>query len=270
VVTAVDSLAFSVDLDAGLAVEFSQSVEVELWLLDHLDLADVAILNWVDWLSGLDDIGGDAVWEKLLDELWHVAVGDLSRDDLGHLLSDLLDLLRLSVRGLLDLLLALFLGESGHEDSDVVVVGGLGVDVALDHSLPLLDHRAHLVAREAHAVEVQDTVLALDVLAHELELAESGSVVVQVGLVAVVDATFEAISGDLVTDGSGDEGLADLSYLEDGWRLDVIPILLGEWVDDLLLTSLFGALGETLILAYGHVYVVLFFWFFFCKFDLRL
>jgi len=259
VVASVDSLALGVDLDAGLAVEFGQSVEVELRLLDHLDLAHVAILDGVDWLGSLDNIGGDAVWEELLDELWHVAVGDLSRNDLGHLLSDLLDLLRLGVGGLLHLLLALLLGESGHEHSDVVVVGGLGVDVALDHGLPLLDHRAHLVSREAHAVEVQDAVLALNVLAHQLELAESGAVVVQVGLVAIVDATLEAIGGDLVTDGSGDEGLADLSHLEDGWRLDVVPVLLGEWVDDLLLTALFGALGESLVFAYGHVYVMLFF-----------
>jgi len=257
VVASVDSLALGVDLDAGLAVEFGQSVEVELGLLDHLDLAHVAILDGVDWLGSLDNIGGDAVWEELLDELWHVAVGDLSRNDLGHLLSDLLDLLRLGVGGLLDLLLALLLGEGGHEHSDVVVIGGLGVHVASDHRLPLLDHRAHLVSGEAHAVEVQDAVFALNVLAHQLELAESGAVVVQVGLVAIVDATFEAIGGDLVTDGSGDEGLADLSHLEDGWRLDVVPVLLGEWVDDLLLAALFGALGETLVFAYGHVYVML-------------
>jgi len=269
VVASVDAFALCVNLYAGLAVKFGQSVKVELRLLDYLDLANMAILDGVDWLSCLDDIGGDTVWQKLFDELWDVAVADLSRDDFGHLFADLLDLLRLSVGGLFDLLLSLLLGESDDEHSDVVVVGGFGVDVALDHGLPFLDHRAHLVARERHTVEVEDAVLALHVLAHELELAESGAVLVQVGLVAVEDSALETVGGDLVTDGSGDKSLSDLSDLEHSWRLDVIPVLLGEWVDDLLLTSLFGSLRETFILANGHG-SVLFFWFFFCKFDLRL
>jgi len=260
VVSSVDSLALGVDLDAGLAVELGQSVEVELGLLHHLDLAHEAVLNWVNWLSGLGDIRGNAVWEELLDELWHVAVGHLLADDLGHLLSDLLDLLRLSVGGLLDLALALLLGEGGHEHSEVVVVGGLGVNGALDHGLPLLDHTAHLVSGEAHTVEVEDAVLALDIFADELEFSVGLSVAVEVGLVAIVNSALESVSGDLVTDGSGDQGVADVSDLEDGWRLDGVPVLLGEGVDDLLLASLLGALGETLIFAYGHIRLsVLFF-----------
>jgi len=263
VVTSVDSLALAVDLDASLTVELGQSVKVQLWLLHDLDLAHVAVLNWVDWHSGLGDIAGDAVWEELLDELWHVAVGDLLGHDLGHLLSDLLDLLALGVGGLLDLVGALLLGESNNEHSKVVVVGGLSVNGALDHSLPLLDHAAHLVSGEAHTVEVQNAVLALNILAHELEFSVALAVRVQVSLVAVVNSTLEAISGDLVTDGSGDEGVADVSDLEDSWGLDGVPVLLGEWVDDLLLASLFGAFCKTLILAYGHtclgvIFLVLF------------
>jgi len=253
VVTSVDSLALAVNLDASLAVELSQSVKVELWLLHNLDLADVAVLNWVDWHSSLGDIAGNAVWEELLDQLWHVTVGDLLGNNLGHLLSDLFDLLALGVGGLFDLVGALLLGEGNNKDSKVVVVGGLSVNGALNHSLPLLDHTAHLVSGEAHTVEVEDAVLALNVLAHELEFSVALSVRVQVSLVAVVDSTLEAISGDLVTDGSGDEGVADVSGLEDSWRLDGVPVLLGEWVDDLLLASLLGALCKTLILAYGHV-----------------
>merc|ERR1712076_112132 len=241
VVTSVDSLALGVNLDASLAVELGQSVKVQLWLLDNLDLAHVAVLNWVDWHGSLGDIAGDAVWEELLDELWDVAVGDL------------LGLLALGVGGLLDLVVGLLLGEGDDEHSEVVVVGGLGVDGALDHGLPLLDHTAHLVSGEAHAVEVQDAVLALDILAHQLELSVSLTVRVQVSLVAVVDSTLESVGGNLVTDGSGDEGVADVSGLEDCWGLDGVPVLLGEWVDDLLLASLLGALCKTLILAYGHV-----------------
>lgn len=253
VVSSVDSLALAVNLDTSLTVELGQSVKVQLWLLHDLDLAYVAVLNWVDWHSSLGDIAGNAVWEELLDELWDVAVGDLLGNNLGHLLSDLLDLLALGVGGLFDLVGALFLGESDDEDSKMVVVGGFSVNGALNHSLPLLDHTAHLVSGEAHTVEVKDTVLALNILAHKLEFSVALTVRVQVSLVAVVDSTLEAISGDLVTDGSGDEGVADVSDLEDSWRLDGVPVLLGEWVDDLLLASLLGALCKTLIFAYGHV-----------------
>lgn len=40
------------------------------------------------------------------------------------------------------------------------------------HYLPLLDHGAHLVAGQVHAMEVGKTVLALNILCDELELAE--------------------------------------------------------------------------------------------------
>jgi len=246
-------------------------VEVQFWLLDDLDLADVAVFNWVDWHSGLGDIGGDAVWQQFLDQFWNVTVGNLFADDFGHLLSDLFDLLALGVGGLFDLALALFLGESNNKNSEVVVVGGFGINGALDHSLPFFDHTAHLVSGERHTVEVQDAVFALDIFADEFEFSVSLTVVVEVGLVAVVDSTFKSVSGDLVTDGSGDQGVADVSDLEDGWRLDGVPVLLGEGVDDLLLASLLGAFGETLIFAYGHIRLSgVIFLVLFCKFDLRL
>jgi len=111
-------------------------VEVQFWFFDDLDFADVAVFNWVDWHSGLGDIRSDAVWQQFLDQFWNITVGDLFADDFGHLLSDLFDLLALGVGGLFDLALALFLGESDDEDSEVVVVGGFGINGALDHSLP--------------------------------------------------------------------------------------------------------------------------------------
>jgi len=234
-------------------VKFGQSVEIELRLLDDLDLADVAVLNRVDWHSGFGDVACNGVWEEFLDQLWDVAVGDLLGDDFGHLLSDLFDLLGLGVGGLFDLTLGLLLGESNNEHSQVVAVGGFGVNGALDQGLPFFDHTADLVSGERHTVEVQDAVLALDIFADELEFSVALTVVVEVGLVAVVDSTFESVSGHLVTGGSGDQGVSDVPDLEDGWGFDLVPIFLGEWVDDLLLSSLFGALCESLVLAYGHV-----------------
>jgi hypothetical protein len=253
VVSSVDSFSFGVDFDAGFTVEFSQSVEVQFWFFDDLNFADVAVFNWVDWHSGLGDIRSDAVWQQFLDQFWNITVGDLFADDFGHLLSDLFDLLALGVGGLFDLALALFLGESDDEDSEVVVVGGFGINGALDHSLPFFDHTAHLVSGERHTVEVQDAVFALDIFADKFEFSVSLTVIVEVGLVAVVDSSFKSISGDLVTDGSGDQGVADVSDFEDGWGFDGVPIFFGEWVDDLLFTSLFGSFCKTLVFAYGHV-----------------
>jgi len=252
VVTAVDSLALGVNLDTGLTVKLGQTVEVDLGLLDNLDLTDVAVLDWVDWLSGLGDIGGDTVRQELLDQFWDVAVADLADHDFGHFLSDLFDLLALGVGGLLYLSLLGFLGESGDKDSEVVVVGGFDIDLTLDHGLPLLDHTADLVTGEVHTVEVEHAVLALNILADEFELSEAGAIVLKIGLVAVEDSAFQAVGSNLVTDGSGDQGLADLSGLEHSWRFDVIPVLLGEGIDDLLLATLFRALRHTLILAHCH------------------
>ena len=49
-----------------------------------------------------------------------------------------------------------------------------------DHYLPFLDHGAHLVTGEVHAVEVGEAVLALDILGDEFELAEGHLVVLQI------------------------------------------------------------------------------------------
>lgn len=48
------------------------------------------------------------------------------------------------------------------------------------HYLPLLDHGAHLVAGQVHAMEVGKTVLALNILCDEFELAERHLVILQV------------------------------------------------------------------------------------------
>ncbi len=82
--------------------------------------------------------------------------------------------MRLSIAGLLDGLsglrvLVLLLGESDAEQPEEVSVGGLDVCVSLDEGLPFLDHGAKLVGREVHAVELGEAVLALHILADQLE-----------------------------------------------------------------------------------------------------
>ena len=73
----------------------------------------------------------------------------------------------------------LLLGEADAEEPQEVSVGGLDVGVSLDEGLPLLDHGPELVGGQVHAVEVGQAVLALDILAQELELLEGSLGVLQ-------------------------------------------------------------------------------------------
>lgn len=99
---------------------------------------------------------------QLVDDFLQVIGLDLTGHDLHHLLPDLTDLLVLGVRRLPDLVGAL-LGETNAELTQEVVVGGLHVHVGLNHGLALLDHGAHLVTGQVHAVEVGQAVLSLHV-----------------------------------------------------------------------------------------------------------
>lgn len=101
-------------------------------------------------------------------------------------------------------------------------------------------------------MEVGEAVVALNLLADESELLVGALVTVEVSLVDLVDSASETISGELGTGGSSDKGLADSSVLEDCWGLDLVPLLLGEGIDDLLLVTL-SALGQSLVLTNRHV-----------------
>ena len=53
------------------------------------------------------------------------------------------------------------------------------------------------------------------------ELAVGWLVTVQIGLVNLIDATTEAIGGELGTCWAGDQSLTDQTVLEDGWGFDL-------------------------------------------------
>lgn len=65
-----------------------------------------------------------------------------------------------------------------------------------DHYLPFLDHGAHLVTGQVHAVEVGEAVLALNILGDELEFAEGHLVVLQVSEAHLEHTSLQAIGGD--------------------------------------------------------------------------
>ena len=110
----------------------------------------------------------------------------------------------LGVASLLDLLAAgrgLLLRETNAEDPEEESVGGLDVSEGLNEGLPLLDHGPQLVGCQVHAVEVGEAVLALHILADQLELAEGPLRVVlavEIGQRNLVDAPLEAIGSDSV------------------------------------------------------------------------
>jgi len=147
-------------------MHFQELGHVELWLLEYLTLSDVDLVEWVGRGSSLGDVGGDRVRQKFADNGADVRAGNLSSHDVHHLLTDDSDLGRLSVGGLLDLVDSSF-GESDTEETEFVPVGGGDVYVSFDLRLPLLDHGALLISSKLHTVEVSQTMVTLDLLAHE-------------------------------------------------------------------------------------------------------
>lgn len=233
-------------------MESKQSTKVKLGLLEELDLSDVNVLEGENGLGSLLDFSANDFRNELRSELSQSDVGALSDHDVSHLLSDLSQLRSLSISGLLDLVRQ-SLGESNGENSNVVVVGGLNSDVSLDEILPLSNKRSELVRSEVQTVEVGQKVLALDLVNSQLDSSESVVLLaLQVSKTDIDNSALEFVVGVLQTSASVDQGLANISVLESGRSLDVVPFLLGEGVNDSLLNALLS-LGKSLILADSHV-----------------
>lgn len=235
-----------------LTVKGEKTTKIELWLLQQLDLTDVDVLEREDELGGLFDFTANNLWNELGGKLSQGDVGGFTDHDLAHLLSDLTDLGGLGVGGLLDLVWHT-LGEGNGEESEDVVIGSLDGDVGLDQSLPLSDERTELVRGEVQAVEVGQKVLALDLVNTELDLTEGVVLLsLEVGQRNVENTALELVVGVLQTSRTVDKGLANITVLKGGWGLDVVPVLSGEWVDNLLLQTLL-ALTQSLVLTDNHL-----------------
>lgn len=111
-------------------------------------------------LGSLLDLSTNRLWDEFLDELLELGTLSLPSHDLNHLGSDLSDLRRFGVGGLLDLVES-SLGETNSEQSEDVTVGGSDVDGSLDQCLPFSDDGSELVGGEVHTVERGEAVLAL-------------------------------------------------------------------------------------------------------------
>lgn len=62
--------------------------------------------------------------------------------------------------------------------------------------LPLLDHGAHLVTGEVHAMEVGEAVLALHVFCDQLEFAEGHLIVLQISQTDLEHTSLQTIRGN--------------------------------------------------------------------------
>jgi len=243
---ALSDLGANVGITGSITtVEGEEGLDIELGALEDLDLADIDVLQGEDTLAGLlDAVTNDILSrggrrsDELGNELLEIAGGGFLGHDLKHLLADLTDLGRLSIGGLLDLVAATS-SEGNDEKTDKVTVSGLDINESLQKGLPLLDEGTELVRGEIHTVEVGEAVLALDFINSQLDLAESTIFVL--GEVTERDfdnTTLKVVVGVSETLGAVDKSLTDLANIEHRGSLDVIPVLAGEGVNDLLLQSL--------------------------------
>lgn len=225
-------------ISGRLAVQGKQSAQVELGGLEELDLADVDlemaqqkkltrlahtpigigtlgknayVLQGVDALGGLLNLTTNHLGDELVGELRQSAAGGLTLNDLSHLLANGADLRRAGVGGLLDLVGA-SLGEGNGKQAEQVVISSLHGDVGLDQGLPLADQGAQLISGEVQTVEVGQTVLALNLVDAELDLAERVVLIIlEVGEGDLEDTAFQRVVGILQTAGAVDQSLADTS-----------------------------------------------------------
>jgi hypothetical protein len=222
----------------GTTVESQKSRDIELGSLEDLDLTSVGVLERVDTLTGLLDADSNGILGRvgsragnLGNKFLEVTSSSLFSHDLKHLLADLTDLSSLGIGGLLDLV-ATTSSERDTEETNEVTVGGLDIDKGLDQSLPLLDHGTELVGGHIHTVEVGETVLTLDFVHLELDLAErAGLVLGKITERHLDDTAVQGVVGVTETLGTVDQSLTDLTDLEHGGSLDIIPVLTGEGVD---------------------------------------
>jgi hypothetical protein len=179
-------------------VKFHELESVNLGSLQNLDSSDENVLQRVDALAFLLDLfanGTDAVREDLLEELLKIAVVGLAGHDLEHLSADLANLSALGVSSLGDLVKSL-LGETNAEKTNGEAVSGLDVNEGFNEGLPLADQRLELIGGEAHAVQVSEALLTLNIFNEQVNgLVVKFFVVVQVSQRDLEDATLQAFRG---------------------------------------------------------------------------
>jgi len=225
-------------LGCGFTVHLQQLVGIELGSLEHFRLADENILEGVDACAFLLDSLSKTLGDEFNNKILKIACASLLCHDIHHLLSDKVNLSSLGVRGFLDLVGSL-LGEGNSEHSQNIAISGLNVNVSLNESLPFSNERAELVGGQVHAVEVAEASCANNIFYSQIDLSVSLILIfLEIGKIGLENSSLQVVRSDSLSTASCNWCLAHLSVGELDRGLDIIPILLGKWVDCLFLCSL--------------------------------
>lgn len=227
---------------------FHQFGNIELRLLEDLDLSDVAVLDGEDRAALLGDLFSDRGRDELLDKGLQVTLGSQFGHVGDHLGADRSALGGLGVASGRDLVV-LGPGEGDAEKTNGVSVRCSAVNIGLNDGLLLSDKRAELVTGHVHTVEVQQTVVSLNILDTKLDLAVGKSfVLLKIGKGDLNDTSLKVVRGDLGTLGLGNKGLSAVLDSKDGRSNKLVPFFLKERVDGLFTGSLLG-LCQSLVLS---------------------
>jgi len=199
---------------------------IELGLLQHLDLADVAILDGKDGRCLTCDLVSNRGRDKLLHQRLEITLGSQFRHDTSHLGTDCSDLRRLGVASILDLVV-LRASESDAEHTDSVSIGRSAVDVSFNNGLLLTDKRAKLVSSHVHTVKVQKAVKTLNILNAKLDLSVGQRfVLVQIRKTNLNHSALQTIRGNLGSLSLGDKGASAVLVGKDRGGNQLVPFLL--------------------------------------------
>ena len=225
-------------LSDNLGVLFHELGNIDLGSLEHLHLADQGVLHGVDAVALLLDASTNGLSGELGDQRGEIALRDFLDDDGAHLSTDGVDLGVLSVASLL-VLVGLLAGESDAEHAELVTVGGVHFNIALNESLPLLDHGAELIASNVHSVEESDALVTLNIFHTESHLAVTlFLVLVEIAEIGFKHTTLKTFGSNFKTGSTGDKSLAHIAFLELVGSTDVIPFLLSHGINHLLTLTL--------------------------------
>lgn len=226
--------------DGGLVgvVPLHKSCDIKLWLFQHLNLSDVAILHGEDAVGLAGNLLANGCGDKLLDQGLEVALGSQFRHSCNHLCSDSANLGGFGVTCVLDLsVLRSSEGDAKHTNN--VSIRCTTVHIGLNNGLLLSDQTAKLITSHVHSVEVEEAIEALNVLDTKLDFAEGVRfILIQISQRKFHDASLQALRRNLCSLRLGDEGLADILGGEDGGSNKVVPFLLEERINSLLAASL--------------------------------
>ena len=156
----------------------------------------------------------------------------------GHLSADGSDLSGLGVAGGLDLVLLRFC-EGDAKQSDNVSVRCSAINICLNDRLLLADQTAKLVSGHIHTMEIQQTVVSLNILDTKLDFSECDRLVlVEIGQRSFNDTSLKVFRSDLGTLGLGNQGLSTVLHGKDRRSDQFVPLFLQERVDGLFTASL--------------------------------